>query len=430
MLPNNQLKNKHGGCKGKNISSKKRSRENKRYLSKNLKLKICAYPPCKFMIQENQTYCKRHVSMMVEKLENEKNYVKNCIHNGCKCKLSITSPHTYCNMHLERQRKFNKEQRIQKKRKIIESEIADKEFAKWLAGFLDGDGCISMYCDENKSGYSLTVSFSQGDERIFYEILKQYPGAKLNCQIRKDRKDGCKPEFKLSYHGLNACKILGDVQNYIIIKDVQVQLAIEFLYLLKSHDERDKEHKEEIYQSLKSLKNYDQNNQSLKFDRLCDEYVAGLFDAEGCVKLYKSQCIQLTQKNNIPILKHIALHYHGHVNVPKLLLWDKFEIKDFIQRLQPYLSIKRIQCEILVDYINGRLSKPDAQAMIHNDKHFMKLNFPSKPINMGKTILYQSNQSNYFPNSTNHNRIFYVDLNKKNTVIQDRYNKFKSFTRK
>jgi len=116
---------------------------------------------------------------------------------------------------------------------------------EWIAGFFDGEGCITVLVELTKRGYHrnrLHVSLTQKDPTVLYEVKNEFGG---NVYPKRKNDNSC-------YHwiicSLNALPFLLAIQPYAKIKKYQIDLAVRFLETVKhSHICRGKSLDNEIY---------------------------------------------------------------------------------------------------------------------------------------------------------------------------------------
>lgn len=177
--------------------------------------------------------------------------------------------------------------------------MVQESFKKYLAGFFDGDGSITVE-KLNKSGYTLRIKFFQSNENWINRINRLYPF--LNKTNNSQRRDNNKIAYELRAAGNQIEPLVDDLLPYCILKYEQLLEAKKFFKLINVKDKR--QEKEEIYLKLKQLK---KSSQLKPYDRVCKEYIAGLFDAEGSVGLYSNTLrVKITQKSDVNILQNIA----------------------------------------------------------------------------------------------------------------------------
>lgn len=136
---------------------------------------------------------------------------------------------------------------------------------QWLAGFFDGEGCVSI-CD-NKSGYiTLHVSITQADLLILSLIAlkfkdyndiyeRKYPGNRKSVHI-------------ISWNGKKALEILEYIKDCVIVKKEVVDLGIEFAYLISEHKGRIKLPPEILIKKQNILQRVSNINQRGKIDEV------------------------------------------------------------------------------------------------------------------------------------------------------------------
>lgn len=97
-----------------------------------------------------------------------------------------------------------------------------------LAAFIDGEGNISIGClkmkDRKHASYHLYVCVSNTSEKLMDWLLKNFCGNKRGTMLEVSNNEF----FKWDIHGRNAVKILRKINPYLIIKQAQANLGIEF----------------------------------------------------------------------------------------------------------------------------------------------------------------------------------------------------------
>lgn len=87
-------------------------------------------------------------------------------------------------------------------------------------------------------------------------------------------------------------------------------------------------------------------------------YVAGLFDGEGCVRFYKSECISITSCYPHHLITISLVFGYGKVKKVseatdknrtawRYELWGK-KARDFLEEIRPYLREKAYQADIML----------------------------------------------------------------------------------
>lgn len=196
--------------------------------------------------------------------------------------------------------------------KICE-ELVDRLTPSYLGGLFDGDG--SMIIQVLESGYQLNVSFPQSAITILQVLKYKYGG-----YISKGRwKPNQRQQYTYRICGRASKTLLQDLAEGCILKKAQALNCLEFLELLKKPNLSDIKAKHHLYnKQLNSLAIYPPRI----YNVLNLEYVAGLFDAEGCVFIYKPGdnnkkvdqfYLNICQKNHPIVLDEIARFLgYGH----------------------------------------------------------------------------------------------------------------------
>lgn len=98
----------------------------------------------------------------------------------------------------------------------------------WVAGFIDGEGCIGIYSNvrkpPRKSRYHLTVAATQKDPRPLRELQSLY-GGRLSYRSGGALKS---PHWYWSVEGRFAAGLLTDIQDLLVLKREQATLGLEY----------------------------------------------------------------------------------------------------------------------------------------------------------------------------------------------------------
>lgn len=225
-------------------------------------------------------------------------------------------------------------------------------FAKYLSGFFDGDGSILI--EKLKHGFVLRIKFCQSNERFIDIIKSRFPvlhksgGERFNYNKRA--------QYQLRAAGKQIEPLVDFLLPHSILKYEQLLVAKTFFPLINQLDSNDE--KEEIYNKLKTLKKQSTNK---PYERLCVSYIAGLFDAEGCITLGKSLTIKITQKSDITILQKIKEYYQNHGRVSDYNLYFHQPVwKTFLIDIQPHCIYKSSQIKECLSYLNKEVKKEEA----------------------------------------------------------------------
>ena len=104
---------------------------------------------------------------------------------------------------------------------------------QWLAGFFDGEGCVSGNF-RTDGGTSIGVSITQTDPIIIGYICSMFPGGNV---IKREPNTGGfhrKSCFTIKWANGHAEAFLLFIRDHVILKNKQVELAIKFIPLVGS----------------------------------------------------------------------------------------------------------------------------------------------------------------------------------------------------
>jgi hypothetical protein len=169
--------------------------------------------------------------------------------------------------------------------------------------------------------------------------------------------------------------LLNYIQNSIIIKEKQYQCLYEFNKLANLH----KCTKKKVLYSKCSNLNKNCEVDEVYLTRLNIEYIAGLFDAEGCIYIKNntfSFCISIAQKNHPKILHEIVKFLgFGKVETYEFKIYKKDDCLKFIQLIIPHLIVKFNQANAFQIFLNTRkISMKEIMYKICNsEKHKIEL---------------------------------------------------------
>ncbi len=332
--------------------------------------KICAwtYPDKRscthFVTAESNKYCRYHINCGADK----DNGIHRCTSNGCRTILEKDYKHTRCKKHLLEMKEYNRNKR--KKRLIIRNLPApDKNFQEWLGGFFDGDGSVMIH--ESDTGFRMCVTFFQCHIPSLKNIELLYPGGKHYTDIRMNRAH-CKPGFILQYNGINARHILADMKATSILKLRQIVIALQYIEICNLHGPEMLEKKRSFTNQISECKKQ-YHKSMIIINRLTSAYVAGLFDAEGCIK-FNNRCVSVTlaQKGSPAILTALSKKYGGYHRGKDWIIWKHSVLITFLNMIMPYLIVKRIQAEALLSWLMSKSNKSAYNCIIYNDKYALR----------------------------------------------------------
>ena len=236
----------------------------------------------------------------------------------------------------------------------------------YIAGFIDGDGCI--FIRKISDGYQSGLSTTQCRTNIL-QILRYHFGGSITSSANRNNKTiNLMDETNEYYHKHNIRNqynllirnneynvLLGYLQNSFIIKEKQYRCLYEFNKLTNLPNKY--QEKEELYLNCSSL------NQTCQLDevyltRINIEYIAGLFDAEGCIyislKKFSKFYISIAQKNHPEVLVYISKFMgFGIIDCEmKLKIYKKDDCLKFIQLVKSHLIVKYNQTIAFEKFLN------------------------------------------------------------------------------
>jgi len=220
----------------------------------------------------------------------------------------------------------------------------------YIAGFIDGDGCI--FIRKITDGFQSGFSISQCRTNILQVIRYHFGGSITSCENRNDKtinimdeefyyKYNIRNQYNLLIRN-NEYKILLDYLRFsFIIKENQYQKLYEFNKIANLPYKY--EQKEGLYLNCSELnKKCDLND--IYLSRLNIEYISGLFDAEGCIYIDKTNfkyCISIAQKNHSLILNEIVKYLgFGKVEKYEFKIYKRSDCLKFIQLVKEHLIVK------------------------------------------------------------------------------------------
>jgi hypothetical protein len=228
---------------------------------------------------------------------------------------------------------------------------------EWFAGFVDGDGSFNSTTDNY-----IRLEIYQCNPYPLFLIEANMGG---NIIVRTNSGDNSRMIFNWALTGSKLQGIIEKISSNVILENDHL------IYAIKHYNNKDNNENISIFKS--KIKRYDDS----LYSRISNAYIAGLFDAEGEVALRlhndgrnSKYSLSITQKSNIELLHAIAKYLgYGNVNTVRLMIYNKSDIIDFLERVLPYLIVKRDQALTLLKFFDKRVNLEDAIQDIHNEKH-------------------------------------------------------------
>ena len=254
----------------------------------------------------------------------------------------------------------------------------------YIAGFIDGDGCI--FIRKINDGYQSGISITQSRTNILQIIRYHFGGSITSSKNRNDKTtniindnnyyDKCtrRNQYNLLIRSNEFSLLLKYIKNYMVIKNGQINCLSHFSNLINLQNKN--EEKEELY---KKCSEYNKKLllHAVNFKNITIEYIAGLFDAEGCFyissKNLSKMYISITQKNHPEVLVYISnLLGFGAIDCEdKFKIYKKDDCLKFIQLVKPHLIVKYNQANAFETCLttNDKTIKEEMYAICNREKH-------------------------------------------------------------
>jgi hypothetical protein len=256
--------------------------------------------------------------------------------------------------------------------------------ASYIAGFIDGDGCI--FIRKIKDGYQSGFSITQCRTNIL-QVIRYHFGGSITTSIKRNsnisnimnndgdyHKFNTRNQYNLLIRNNEYQLLLDYLQGSFIIKEMQYQCLQEFnkfANLKNRSEEKDKMH---VTCTECNVKCHVHESNLL---RLNVEYIAGLFDAEGCIYVNKQKhtkfYISITQKNHPLILHKIVQHLgFGSINgEQKFKIYKKSDCLQFILLIKNHLIVKYNQAVAFETFLetNDTNIKEQMYSICNKEKH-------------------------------------------------------------
>ena len=229
--------------------------------------------------------------------------------------------------------------------------------SSYIAGFIDGDGCI--FIRKIKDGYQSGITITQSRTNILRIIRYHFGGSITSSAKRNQHTSNLMDDDNIHYHKHNIRNqynfiirnneyrlLMNYLQNRFIIKESQYQCLREFSKLTNLQNKG--EEKKQLYLTCTDLnKKCELNDANLS--KLNIEYIAGLFDAEGCIFIKSNYNVRITiaQKNHPKILHAIVLFLgFGKVcDECKYVVYKHEHCLQLMRSIIPHLIVKYNQAK-------------------------------------------------------------------------------------
>jgi intein/homing endonuclease len=225
-----------------------------------------------------------------------------------------------------------------------------EEVQDYISGLVDGDGCIEM----NRK--TITVSIGQSgtlkEAPKVLQFMRKWFGGSLKISKSYLKKH---PTWRPSYKLRITCReemiiLLTFLERKCALKSPQAKIALVYTLDRGRAISEGKEY-DTIYAktkttltSMKKLEAY--QNVPIIANRITKAWLAGFFDAEGCVMFPMCLKAQVTQKQSPLILKTIKiLRKCGAIHGIEYVVYGKYA-EQFLKDILPFSIVKKEQIEI------------------------------------------------------------------------------------
>lgn len=228
----------------------------------------------------------------------------------------------------------------------------------YLGGLFDGDGSFVIHKLKN-GGFQMLIHLSQSVTNILYCLKEKYGGYIYIGRKRENQRQ----QYSFRIAGLQATKLLTDLSDGCILKYHQAINCRSFLNLIGKLHMNDE--KTELYNKNMSL-NHGTLILDKPFNKINDDYIAGLFDSEGCLGITTKQSgkteiyVQITQKNNPEILEKIKtyLGYGSTTRKNKYLIYSISDILKFLNIIEGKVIVKQYQLTYFKQFVQSKQKYP------------------------------------------------------------------------
>lgn len=218
----------------------------------------------------------------------------------------------------------------------------------YLAGLFDGDGSVVMSLVGSAACKSvqLKTELTQCDAGFLRRLAAKLDAGTVYVDGRTAKYKN-EPAATWRIVGAYAKPLLEIVARRAVVKAEQAALALRFLDLPRGA----RDAKETARLRMRDL-NSDKTAYPKDFSRVTDDYVAGLFDAEGCVYDGVKKYVKITQKSDPRLLDAVASHLGMGRVCPDDHAWkiySRHEFAAFRDRVGARCVLKRAALDRLMD---------------------------------------------------------------------------------
>ncbi len=214
---------------------------------------------------------------------------------------------------------------------------------EYIIGFCDGDGSISVAGFKDTRRATPTITFKQacaaGEPPIFH-FIRHYYGGYIYRKSDHTTNQRQKYEFALP---TSAVPVFAEhAAAHSVIKANQATLVLDYIAGRVTEE----------YATLQSKQLHAQYHflQRVASDRLTAAYLAGIFDAEGCVGFYHDR-LNAYLSQECPVFLQGVQSLHGGSVRSGVLSMNGPTACVFLRHIAPYLQVKKEQVQLVLDYV-------------------------------------------------------------------------------
>lgn len=258
----------------------------------------------------------------------------------------------------------------------------------YIAGFIDGDGCV--FIRKIKDGYQSGITITQARTNIL-QVIRYHFGGSITTMTNRNNKISNiidennhyhkytqRNQYSLTIRSNEYLVLLKYIKNKFVIKNGQINCLNHFLQIINlqnKHNEKEDLHKKCSEYNKKTLSNI------INYENINIEYIAGLFDAEGCFYICSEKLskfyISITQKNNPSVLAYISkILGFGNINCEqKFKIYKQSDCLKFIRLIKEHLIVKYNQAEAFENFLitNDLNDKNKMYEICNKEKHEIEI---------------------------------------------------------
>ena len=275
----------------------------------------------------------------------------------------------------------------------------------YLSGLIDGDGCI--FIRKIKNGYQSGITLTQCRTNIL-QIIRYHFGGSITSSSKRNNKTEDIMNDENNYYSKynkrnqynllirsNEYKFLLDyITNFIVIKKQQID-CVNKIYNLANSNNCVIE-KEELYKKCNKF-NKIHSLDLCNLNKINNEYISGLFDAEGCFYINPKNLtkfyISITQKNNPIVLENILnkLGFGIIDSEKKFKIYKKEDCIKFIHLIKNNLVVKYNQATAFEKFLqtDNSLIKEEMYKICNEEKHKTEHFTDLNQSNKGKDVFFE-----------------------------------------